>query len=197
MRSKGPFLLLVRRFSGFVMVLASLTMLRKRNQWPLHWIQNKGVYMVPAFTGLGAPHWDPNARGAIFGITRDTGAAEFARATLESVCYQTFDLLEAKRRDGVSPSALRVDGGMVNNNWLCGFLADILNLTVERPEETETTALGAAFLAGLQVGIYDSINTVTNIWKVDKTFQPKMDQTERNGLLEDWHHAVTKVKTDS
>lgn len=158
---------------------------------------NKGVYMVPAFTGLGAPHWDPNARGAIFGITRDTGAAELARATLESVCYQTFDLLEAKRGDGVSPATLRVDGGMVNNNWLCGFLADILNLTVERPEETETTALGAAFLAGLQVGIYDSIDTITNIWKVDKTFQPKMDQTERNGLLEDWHHAVTKVKTNA
>ena len=109
---------------------------------------NNGVYLVPAFTGLGAPHWDPDARGAIFGITRDTGPAELVRATLESVCYQTFDLLEAKRRDGIVPTRLRVDGGMVQNNWLCKFLADLLDIIVERPVVTETTALGAAYLAG-------------------------------------------------
>ena len=156
---------------------------------------NKGVYMVPAFTGLGAPHWDPDARGAILGITRDTGPVEFVRATLESVCYQTFDLLEAKRRDGVQPTQLRVDGGMVNNNWFCGFLADILNVTVERPVVTETTALGAAFLAGLHIGIYTSLDEISNIWKVDKKFEPEMSNTERNRLLADWHHAVIKVKT--
>lgn len=151
--------------------------------------------MVPAFTGLGAPHWDPDARGAILGITRDTGPVEFVRATLESVCYQTFDLLEAKRRDGVQPTQLRVDGGMVNNNWFCGFLADILNVTVERPVVTETTALGAAFLAGLHIGIYTSLDEISNIWKVDKKFEPEMSNTERNRLLTDWHHSVTKVKT--
>lgn len=156
---------------------------------------NKGVYMVPAFTGLGAPHWDPDARGAILGITRDTGPVEFVRATLESVCYQTFDLLEAKRRDGVQPTQLRVDGGMVNNNWFCGFLADILNVTVERPVVTETTALGAAFLAGLHIGMYTSLDEISNIWKVDKKFEPEMSNTERNRLLADWHHAVIKVKT--
>jgi len=156
---------------------------------------NNGVYIVPAFTGLGAPHWDPDARGAIFGITRDTGPAEFVRATLESVCYQTFDLLEAMRKDGVRPKQLRVDGGMVNNNWLCGFLADILNIRVERPVITETTALGAAFLAGLQVGLFDSLDAITNIWKVEQAFDPTMKNAEKNRLLADWHQSVTKVKT--
>ncbi len=156
---------------------------------------NNGVYLVPAFTGLGAPHWDPDARGAIFGITRNTGPAEFARAALESVCYQTFDLLEAKRRDGVQGTQLRVDGGMVNNNWLCGFLADILNIRVERPVITETTALGAAYLAGLQIGLFDSLDTIAKTWKVDQVFEPGMAQAERANLLAGWHHALNKVKT--
>lgn len=156
---------------------------------------NRGVYMVPAFTGLGAPHWDPNARGTISGITRDTGPKEIVRAALESVCYQTFDLLEAKRRDGVQPIQLRVDGGMVNNNWLCGFLADILGITVERPVITETTALGAAFLAGLQIGLFDSLETIAKTWQVDRTFEPKMANAERNALLAGWHDAVIRVKT--
>ena len=156
---------------------------------------NKGVYMVPAFTGLGAPHWDPDARGAIFGITRDTGRAELVRATLESVCYQTFDLLEAKRRDGIQPTQIRVDGGMVNNNWLCSFLADILNLTVERPQVTETTALGAAFLAGLQVGVYESLAAIERHWKVERKFEPRMETSVRNKLLSGWQGAVVKVKT--
>jgi len=158
---------------------------------------NNGVYMVPAFTGLGAPHWDPEARGAIFGITRDTGPAELVRATLESVCYQTFDLLEAKRRDGLTPTRLRVDGGMVQNNWLCQFLADVLAIIVERPRETETTALGAAYLAGLQVGIFASLDDITARWQADQEFDPTMQNSARNLLLADWHEAVIKVRTNT
>jgi len=158
---------------------------------------NKGVYLIPAFTGLGAPHWDPEARGAIFGITRDTGPAELVRATLESVCYQTSDLLEAKRRDGIEPSRLRVDGGMVKNNWLCGFLANILGIPVERPVETETTALGAAYLAGLQVGLFDSVEAIAEKWQSDRSFEPMMADADRKLLLADWHEAVIKVKTRS
>lgn len=151
--------------------------------------------MVPAFTGLGAPHWDPDARGAIFGITLDTGRAELVRATLESVCYQIFELLEAKRRDGIQPTQIRVDGGMVNNNWLCSFMADILNLTVERPQVTETTAVGAAFLAGLQVGVYESLAAIERHWKVERKFEPRMESPVRNKLLSGWQGAMVKVKT--
>jgi len=158
---------------------------------------NHGVYLVPAFTGLGAPHWDPDARGAIFGITRDTGPAQLVRATLESVCYQTFDLLEAKRRDGLTPTRLRVDGGMVQNNWLCQFLSDLLNIIVERPLQTETTALGAAYLAGLQVGIFSSLEDIAGRWQADQEFDPSMENSARNLLLADWHEAVIKVKTNA
>lgn len=158
---------------------------------------NNGVYIVPAFTGLGAPHWDPDARGAIFGITRDTGPAELVRATLESICYQTLDLLEAKRRDGVQATRLRVDGGMVGNQWFCAFLADILNITVERPVFTETTALGAAFLAGLKVGIFDSLDAIKDVWKVDQSFEPAMAEAERKRLVDDWHACVGKVVTSA
>jgi glycerol kinase len=157
---------------------------------------NQGVYLVPAFTGLGAPPWDPDARGAIFGITRDTGPAQLVRATLESVCYQTFDLLEAKRRDGLTPTRLRVDGGMVQNNWLCQFLANLLNIIVERPAQTETTALGAAYLAGLQVGIFSSLEDIAQRWQADQEFDPAMENSARNLLLADWHEAVIKVKTN-
>jgi glycerol kinase len=157
---------------------------------------NQGVYLVPAFTGLGAPHWDPDARGAIFGITRDTGPAHLVRATLESVCYQTFDLLEAKRRDGLTPTRLRVDGGMVQNNWLCQFLSNLLNIIVERPAQTETTALGAAYLAGLQVGIFSSLEDIAQRWQVDQEFDPSMDNNKRNLLLANWHEAVIKVRTN-
>jgi len=157
---------------------------------------NHGVYLVPAFTGLGAPHWDPDARGAIFGITRDTGPAHLVRATLESVCYQTFDLLEAKRRDGLSPTRLRVDGGMVANNWLCQFLSDLLGIVVERPQQTETTALGAAYLAGLQTGIFASIEDIAGRWQTDREFTPSMDKNAASLLLADWHEAVIKVRTN-
>jgi glycerol kinase len=156
---------------------------------------NNGVYLVPAFTGLGAPHWDPDARGAIFGITRDTGVAELVRATLESVCYQTFDLLEAKRRDGLKPTRLRVDGGMVQNNWLCQFLADMLDIIVERPLVTETTALGAAYLAGLQVGLFESLDDISARWQAEREFNAEMEFSQRNLQLADWHEAIIKVKT--
>jgi len=158
---------------------------------------NNGVYLVPAFTGLGAPHWDPDARGAIFGITRDTGPAELVRATLESICYQTFDLLEAKRRDGIIPTRLRVDGGMVQNSWLCQFLADVLDIIVERPVVTETTALGAAYLAGLQIGLFASLDDIAKRWQAECEFDPAMDSHQRNLLLADWHQAVIKVKTNA
>lgn len=158
---------------------------------------NHGVYLVPAFTGLGAPHWDPDARGAIFGITRDTGPAQLVRATLESVCYQTFDLLEAQRRDGLAPTRLRVDGGMVQNNWMCQFLTDLLDIVVERPQQTETTALGAAYLAGLQVGIFSSVDDIARRWQADREFDPCMKNNARNLLLADWHEAVIKVRTNA
>ncbi|MEM7564543.1 MAG: FGGY-family carbohydrate kinase, partial [Pseudomonadota bacterium] len=155
---------------------------------------NQGVYLVPAFTGLGAPHWEPDARGAIFGLTRDTSPAHLVRATLESVCYQTHDLLEAKQRDGVKPLTLRVDGGMVRNDWLCGFLADVLDIPVERPVQTETTALGAAYLAGLQCGLFESLAEIAARWQSDQKFQPDMNVEIRHHLLADWQAAVEKVK---
>ena len=156
---------------------------------------NDGVYLVPAFTGLGAPHWDPKARGGVFGLTRDTGPAQLVRATLESIGYQTCDLLDAKRRDGIAPMRLRVDGGMVQNDWLCRFLADILDLTVERPVETETTALGAAYLAGLHIGLFSSTADIARKWKSEFEFNPNMPKAERDQLLAGWHSAITKIKT--
>ncbi|NOQ42702.1 MAG: glycerol kinase, partial [Desulfuromusa sp.] len=155
---------------------------------------NRGVYMVPAFTGLGAPHWDPNARGAIFGLTRDTGIAEIARATLESVGYQTYDLMEAMKRDsGTGSKALRVDGGMVVNNWFLQFLADLLDVPVERPQVTETTALGAAYLAGVQLGLFESLAAVANHWQRDTLFTPRIEPSERSKLLRGWEKAVSRV----
>lgn len=154
---------------------------------------NHGVYLVPAFTGLGAPHWAPEARGAIYGLTRATGPAEFARAALESVVYQTADLLDAIRKDGVAPQALRVDGGMVANDWLMQFLADILAMPVERPKVMETTALGAAFLAGLKAGIYSSTSEISAIWARDARFAPKMKPSEREALLSGWRKAVERT----
>jgi glycerol kinase len=155
---------------------------------------NRGVYMVPAFTGLGAPHWDPNARGAIFGLTRNTGIAEIARATLESVGYQTYDLMEAMRRDSKTmPKTLRVDGGMVANNWFLQFLADILNVQVERPQVTETTALGAAYLAGVQFGLFGSLADIGDHWQRDALFTPRLGQKERSDLLRGWEKAISRV----
>ena len=155
---------------------------------------NRGVYMVPAFTGLGAPFWDPLARGAIFGLTRDTGIAEIVRATLESVGYQTYDLMEAMRGDSNTElQALRVDGGMVANNWFLQFLADLLNLPVERPQVTETTALGAAYLAGVQLGVYESLADISSYWQRDALFTPRLGQKERDDLLRGWEKAISRV----
>ena len=156
---------------------------------------NRGVYLVPAFTGLGAPHWDAHARGGLFGITRDTGVAEIVRATLESVCYQTRDLLRAVADDGATKlSALRVDGGMVANDWLMQFLADVVDLRVERPVVTETTALGAAYLAGVEVGVFDSLDDVTANWQMDRSFESAMDGSERQRLVSGWSKAVSRVR---
>lgn len=149
-----------------------------------------GVYMVPAFAGLGAPHWAPDARGAIYGLTRGTTNAHFVRAALESVCYQTADLLQAMAEDGVSLDKLRVDGGMVANSWLCQFLSDILNVSVERPKIMETTALGAAYLAGLQAGIYQSCEQLASMNQVDNSFTPHMPAQRRDKLLAGWENAV-------
>ena len=154
---------------------------------------NQGVYLVPSFTGMGAPYWDPDARGAIYGLTRDTGPRNFARATLESVCYQTSDLFQAMRDDGAALNVVRVDGGMVNNNWLTGFLADILDISVQRPKQTETTALGAAYLAGLQCGLYTSTDDLVANWQLDKEFNADMDSTERSNLLSGWKDAVQRT----
>ncbi|MDD3444784.1 MAG: glycerol kinase GlpK [Zavarzinia sp.] len=159
---------------------------------------DSGVYMVPAFTGLGAPHWDAEARGAILGLTRDTGIAEIVRATLESIAYQTHDLIEAIGKDLAAegrpaPTALRVDGGMVVNDWAMQCLADMLAIPVERPRVTETTALGAAFLAGLGAGIYDSTDAIGKAWRLERRFEPRLGEDERLARLQGWHRAVDRV----
>jgi glycerol kinase len=154
-----------------------------------------GVYLVPAFTGLGAPYWDPRARGAIFGLTRDTGIAQIVTAGLQSVCYQTADLMGAMTGDGaLPPSTLRVDGGMVVNNWLVQFLADILGVEVDRPVVTETTALGAACLAGLQAGILGSTDEIARRWQCERRFLPHMEAERRLALYRGWQDAVARVR---
>jgi glycerol kinase len=156
---------------------------------------NAGVYLVPAFTGLGAPYWDPAARGAIFGLTRDVGRAQIARAMLEAVCYQTRDLMEAMAADGTpKPTSLRVDGGMTRNNWLMQFLADMLDIPVERPVVTETTALGAAYLAGLKAGLWSSTEDIARHWQSEHLFEPAMKAGERDKLYAGWKDAVQRVR---
>ena len=153
-----------------------------------------GIYLVPAFTGLGAPYWEPEARGAMFGLTRDTGPGQIARATLDAVCYQSRDLLEAMRADGTLITVLRVDGGMAVNDWLMQRLADLLGLPVERPVVTETTALGAAFLAGLGCGFYASLDEIAALWSLDRAFTPGIDRGEGETLYEGWKDAVARVR---
>lgn len=156
---------------------------------------NNHVYLVPAFTGLGAPYWDPDARGAIMGLSRDTGIAEIVTAGLQSVCYQTRDLLEAMKKDQAMPAHLRVDGGMVVNDWVVQFLSDICDVPIERPVITETTALGAAFLAGLSGGVFASIEEVCQLWQEQAEFKPQMKDTERNALYNGWLDTVSRVRT--
>ena len=154
-----------------------------------------GVYLVPAFTGLGAPYWDPEARGAIFGLTRDSGIAHIVRAALESTCYQTRDLMLAMAGDACSPKELRVDGGMVVNDWLTQFLADILQIDVVRPQTVETTALGAAFLAGLGAGVYQSLDEIAALWKSEARFEPKRSADSIETLYAGWLDAVQRVRS--
>ena len=156
--------------------------------------QDNGVFLVPAFTGLGAPYWDPDARGAILGLTRDTGISEIVAAGLQSVCYQTKDLQKAMECEGARPTTIRVDGGMSRNDWVMGFLSDILGAEVERPEITETTALGAAFLAGLQAGVFNSIDDLTHCWKSDSVFTPRLTKQERDQAYDGWKAAVDRIR---
>jgi glycerol kinase len=157
---------------------------------------DQAVYLVPAFTGLGAPYWDADARGAIFGLTRNSGRAEIARAALEAVCFQTRDLLEAMRADGAAElEALRVDGGMVANDWLLQMLSDILGVAVERPAVSETTALGAACLAGLGTGFFDSLDGIARLWQSAGRFEPRMAAAERDRRYAGWRDAVRRVRS--
>jgi len=154
-----------------------------------------GVYMVPAFVGLGAPYWDAEARAAILGLTRDSGPAEIAAATLDSVCYQTRDLVEAMRADGARIDEVRVDGGMVVNDPLMQRLADTVGTPVERPKVTETTALGAAFLAGLQAGLWPSLDALSATWALDRAFNPSEGAASRDRRYAGWKDAVRRVRS--
>jgi glycerol kinase len=153
-----------------------------------------GLIMVPAFVGLGAPHWDPDARGAIFGLTLDATGAHLARAALEAVAYQSLDLIEAMARDFPFPvEAVRIDGGMAGNLWLAQFLADILQVQVERPQNLETTALGAAFLAGLATGVWADLEALERTWKQRDCFVPAMPPDRRSALVAGWCDAIRRT----
>jgi len=153
-----------------------------------------GVYLVPAFVGLGAPHWEPQARALLCGLTFDTTGAHLARAALESVAYQTLDLTEAMQRDGAQRlDALRIDGGMAANDWFCQFLADMLQARVERPDELETTARGAAFLAGLATGVWPDLESLSTHWSTAAAFEPAMNRVRRAALLAGWRQALART----
>jgi glycerol kinase len=154
---------------------------------------NEGVYLVPAFAGLGAPHWDPHARGLLIGLTRGTDRRHLARAALEAMAYQTADVVAAMTADtGVRIPELRVDGGAAANDLLCRFQADVLGIPVTRPRITETTVLGAAFLAGLGAGVWSSLEELAGVWQLDRTFAPSMGADERERLLSGWREAVAR-----
>ncbi len=156
-----------------------------------------GVYLVPAFTGLGAPYWDPDARGALIGLSRASGFAEIARAALEAVCYQTRDLVGAMAADAGPAQTLRVDGGMVSNDWLVQYLSDTLRIPIERPEVLETTALGAAYFAGLTAGIYQSLDDISRHWRCSARFEPGREEEKMNQRYAGWQAAVKRVLTKS
>jgi glycerol kinase len=158
-------------------------------------VDNGGVYLVPAFAGLGAPHWDPYARGMLIGITRGTTSGHIARAALESIAYQVDDLLDAVHKDsGIALGELRVDGGASTNDALMQFQADLLGVPVVRPAVTETTALGAAYLAGLAVGFWASKDDLARHWRAEKRFEPSMDRPHADGLRARWREAVSRAK---
>jgi glycerol kinase len=154
------------------------------------------VHVVPAFVGLGAPFWDPDARGAILGLTRGSGREQIVTATLQSVAYQTRDLIDAMADDGVSPSVIRVDGGMVANDWFLQFLADILGIPVERPTNVESTVLGAAYMAAYKAGIMQTTEQICAGWECDARFEPEMAAELRDTLLDGWKQAVSRIRTD-
>jgi glycerol kinase len=155
--------------------------------------RDDGVYLVPAFVGLGAPHWDPDARGLLIGLTRGTGLADVARATVDSMAYQVRDVLDAMEADSGGPlDRLRVDGGAAVNDELLQFQADLLGVPVERPVVTETTALGAAFLAGLATGVWSGLDEIAATWELDRRFEPRMPAAERQRLLRGWRAAVAR-----
>ena len=157
------------------------------------------VYLVPAFVGLGAPHWDAEARGVLTGVTRATGPNELARAALEAVCYQTRDLLEAMQGDwpgaASQDTVLRVDGGMVASDWTMQRLADFLAAPVDRPQVLETTALGAAYLAGMQCGFYPGLDEFAAAWRLEQRFEPNMSDTDRDAKYAGWKDAVRRTLT--
>jgi glycerol kinase len=156
---------------------------------------NEGVYLVPAFTGLGAPHWDPHARGLLVGLTRGTGRGHLARAAIEAMAYQTADVVQVMTAEaGLELAELKVDGGAAANDLLCRFQADVLGVAVVRPRATETTVLGAAFLAGLGAGVWASIDELADVWQLDRRFEPQMDPTTRARLLDGWRAAVDRSK---
>lgn len=156
---------------------------------------DESVYLVPAFTGLGAPYWDPDARGAMIGLTRDTSVEDIVSAGLRSVCYQTKDLVGAMALDGASFNKLRIDGGMAVNDVMVQSLSDLLDVTVERPSAVETTALGVSYLAGLYIGLYESTNSISSLWKVDKSFTPELSEQLREQRYKGWQTAVERVRT--
>jgi len=152
------------------------------------------VYVVPAFAGLGAPYWDPHARGAIVGLTRGSGRDQIVTATLQAVAFQTRDLIDAMADDGIAPNVIRVDGGMVANGWFLQFLADILDITVERPANVESTVLGAAYLAALQCGLLNDVQQIADLWQREAVFEPSMSDDHRGALLAGWAEAVSRVR---
>jgi len=154
---------------------------------------NNQVYVVPAFSGIGAPYWRPDVRGLITGLTRDSDWKSLVRATIESVAYQSYDLFYSMNKDGLKPKVIKIDGGMVANNWFSQFLSDVINLKIIRSKNLETTALGAAFLAGYQIGEFKSLNQIKNISKKGKVFSPKMNKSFRNHILQGWQQAIKKT----
>ncbi|MDC3053448.1 glycerol kinase GlpK [Candidatus Pelagibacter sp.] len=154
---------------------------------------NEGVYVVPAFSGMGAPYWRPDTRGVITGLTRDSDWKILVRAVIESVAYQSYDLYNAMRKDGLKPNKIKIDGGMVKNNWFSQFLANIINVKTERPKVLETTALGVALFAGYQIGVFKSLDQIKRTWKKDKIFKPKLSNILRNKLLNGWKLSVKKT----
>jgi len=154
------------------------------------------VHVVPAFAGLGAPYWDAHARGAILGLTQGSGRNQIVTATLQAIAYQTYDLIAAMSDDGVLPSVIRVDGGMVANEWFLQFLADILAIPVERPANVESTVLGAAYLAGLTADVIASTSDISGMWQRERLFEPGMSRDRREELLAGWSAAVARVRTD-